>query len=100
LFSRYPISSPIQDAEARKLPYLQAVIKEGLRIFPPVVGLMSKVVPPEGDVIDNLFVQEGQGLGTELTVSFEIRKYGVKTQTHFVPRDGSRPCPRKQKRWN
>jgi hypothetical protein len=31
-------SVPITDAEARKLPYLQAVIKEGLRIWPPVVG--------------------------------------------------------------
>ena len=44
----HDISSPITDAEARKMPYLQAVIKEGLRIFPPVVGLMSKEVPPGG----------------------------------------------------
>ncbi|KAI9698866.1 MAG: hypothetical protein M1820_007373 [Bogoriella megaspora] len=46
------ISSPVvADAEARELPYLQAVIKEGLRIYPPVTGTMTKVVPPEGDTV-------------------------------------------------
>ena len=35
------ISNPISDSEARKLPYLQAVIKEGLRIWPPLAGLMA-----------------------------------------------------------
>ncbi|KAF9878334.1 benzoate 4-monooxygenase cytochrome p450 [Colletotrichum karsti] len=37
------ISSPITDAEARKIDYLQAVIKEGLRIWPPATGLLPKV---------------------------------------------------------
>lgn len=36
-------SSPIADAEAKQLPYLQAVIKGGLRIWPPVTGLMPKI---------------------------------------------------------
>jgi hypothetical protein len=39
------ISSPVvRDSEARTLPYLQAVIKEGLRIFPQAtvfVGLLD-----------------------------------------------------------
>jgi cytochrome P450 len=37
------ISSPITDAEAKHLPYLQACIKEGLRLWPPITGLMPKV---------------------------------------------------------
>jgi cytochrome P450 len=37
------ISSPITDAEARKLPYLQAVIREGLRMWPPAAGVLPKV---------------------------------------------------------
>ncbi|CAK7568169.1 MAG: hypothetical protein SEPTF4163_006152 [Sporothrix epigloea] len=37
------ISSPISDAEARRLPYLQAVIREGLRTWPPATGLLPKV---------------------------------------------------------
>ena len=37
------ISSPvIRDVEAKELPYLQACIKEGLRIWPPLTGLMTK----------------------------------------------------------
>lgn len=53
------ISSPIRDSEAKKLPYLQAIIKEGLRIHPPFVGLLSKEVPPEGDVINGMFIPGG-----------------------------------------
>lgn len=47
--SKTDISSPIKDSEAKKMPFLQAVIKEGLRIHPPVTGLMLKEVPPGGD---------------------------------------------------
>jgi cytochrome P450 len=44
------ISSPvIRDKEWHRLPYLQAIIKEGLRIWPPVTGMMSKFSPPNGD---------------------------------------------------
>src|SRR6266487_2256048 len=57
------ISSPITDSEARKLPYHQAIIKEGLKIWPPVVGLMAKEVPPEGDVINGLLVPGGTSIG-------------------------------------
>lgn len=58
-----PISDPIKDSEARKLPYLQAVIKEGLRIHPPVTGLMLKDVPPAGDTVNGHFVPAGTKLG-------------------------------------
>ena len=37
------ISSPITDAEARELPYLQAVIREGLRMWPPATAVLPKV---------------------------------------------------------
>jgi cytochrome P450 len=53
------ISKPITDAEARKLPYLQAVIKEGIRIFPPVTGFLSKTVPNGGDTINGIFIPVG-----------------------------------------
>ena len=36
------ICSPITDEEARNLPYLQAVIREGLRLWPPATGLLPK----------------------------------------------------------
>lgn len=54
------ISSPIvQESEARQLPYLQAVIHEGLRTSPPAGGLLPKVVPPGGDTINGVFVPGG-----------------------------------------
>jgi cytochrome P450 len=62
-FTSANISSPIKDSEARNLPYLQAVIKEGLRVFPPIPGLLSKEVPPEGDTINGKFVPGGTKIG-------------------------------------
>lgn len=60
------ISSPIKDSEAKQLPYLQAVIKEGLRIAPPATGIFNKQVPKGGDVLNGIFVPEG----TQIGVSF------------------------------
>lgn len=57
------MSDPIKDAEAKKMPYLQAVIKEGLRIHPPVTGLMLKVVPPGGDTVLGKYLPAGTKLG-------------------------------------
>ncbi|KAH8199926.1 hypothetical protein TruAng_005922 [Truncatella angustata] len=45
------ISSTITNAEARALPYLQAVIYESLRIRPVVSDLVFKEVPANGDTI-------------------------------------------------
>ncbi|EOO00516.1 putative cytochrome p450 protein [Phaeoacremonium minimum UCRPA7] len=57
-------STPIiSDAEARGMPYLQAVIKEGLRIFPPVTGLMTKDVPKGGDTFKGMYFPEGTKIG-------------------------------------
>ena len=57
------LSTPISDAEAQQMPYLGACIKEGLRLWPPVVGLMSKVVPPDGAEIMGKFVPGGTCIG-------------------------------------
>jgi cytochrome P450 len=57
------ISSPITDAEAKELPYLQGVIKEGLRIFPPAAGMTPRTVPPGGDTFNGVFIPEGTDVG-------------------------------------
>ncbi|KIX06930.1 uncharacterized protein Z518_04906 [Rhinocladiella mackenziei CBS 650.93] len=54
------ISFPIvQNSEAAELEYLQACIWEGLRLFPPLFGLKSKLAPPEGDTINGVFYPPG-----------------------------------------
>jgi cytochrome P450 len=58
-----PWNSIILDAEARNLPYLQAVIKEGLRIHPPAVGLVSKSVPASGDTYKGVYLPPGTKIG-------------------------------------
>ncbi|KAI9648869.1 hypothetical protein NHQ30_003510 [Ciborinia camelliae] len=51
--------SVIKDFEARRLPYLQAVIWEGLRMCPPLFGLMTKIAPPEGETFDGVYFPGG-----------------------------------------
>jgi len=57
------IAPVISDAIAKRLPYLQAVIKEGARILPPASGLLSKKTPPQGDTINGIFVPGGIDIG-------------------------------------
>ena len=45
------------------LPYIQATIKEGLRIHPPVPALTSKEVPPEGDIWKGVYLPPGTKVG-------------------------------------
>jgi cytochrome P450 len=71
------ISSPVKDAEGRQLPYLQAVIKEGLRMMPPAAGALFKQVPPEGDTIDGKFIPGGTQLGSNVMAIHRSKKiYG------------------------
>lgn len=58
------ISNPISNAEAKELPYLQAVIKEGLRMRAPFTGLVSKKVPPGGDTLNGQYVPGGTEIAT------------------------------------
>ncbi|KAH6900409.1 cytochrome P450 [Thelonectria olida] len=57
------VSNPISWNETQSLPYLQAVVREGLRMHPPVGGLGFKQVPPEGDTINGFFVPGGTQIG-------------------------------------
>ncbi|KAI8942935.1 hypothetical protein NX059_000973 [Plenodomus lindquistii] len=42
-------SGIVSDSALRNLPYLQAVVREGLRIHPPVTDVVPKKVPKGGD---------------------------------------------------
>jgi cytochrome P450 len=44
-------SGIVSDETMKSLPYLQAVMREGLRIHPPITDIAPKKVPDEGDTI-------------------------------------------------
>ncbi|KZL73725.1 cytochrome P450 [Colletotrichum tofieldiae] len=54
-------------SQARKLPYLQATIRESLRVRPPVVNIFSRDTPPDGDTVEvdgeNVFLPGGICIG-------------------------------------
>jgi cytochrome P450 len=53
----YPV---VADSQAQKLPYLQACIKEGLRMWQPLNGTQTKVLAQtEGVTVDNVWIPGG-----------------------------------------
>lgn len=58
-FEMSRISEPTEYNAAVKLDYLQACIKEALRLHPPISMSLPRIVPPGGDVIDGIFYAGG-----------------------------------------
>ena len=56
----------ISYAEVKKLPYLQAVLRESLRLWPPPAGLFSKQVPESGDTVHGYYLPPGTEVGQSL----------------------------------
>lgn len=57
------LSHPVTFAEAMNLPYLQAAIKEALRMHPGVGLLLERVVPPEGAEFESVYLPGGTVVG-------------------------------------
>lgn len=69
-----PLASIISHAHALTLPYLQATIREGLRIFPPATGLTPKDAPPEGDTLDDgTYIPPGTQVGVAAWLIYHNR---------------------------
>ncbi|EMR81864.1 hypothetical protein ACHAPC_001604 [Botrytis cinerea] len=63
------VSDPITFKEAQGLPYLQAVIKEGLRVHPAVGLGLQRIVPAGGTTIANQFIPGGSTVGINAHVA-------------------------------
>ncbi|ROV93639.1 hypothetical protein VMCG_08103 [Cytospora schulzeri] len=82
---REGVSSPIKQEEAKRIPYLQAVIYEGLRMRPPVPVMFPKVVPPQGDEIDGKFIPGGTAVGWNLIPTMRDARHWGRDPEIFRP---------------
>ncbi|KND88422.1 Pisatin demethylase [Tolypocladium ophioglossoides CBS 100239] len=57
----------IATTQVKQLPYLQAVVREGLRVWPPVASIFPRDVPPGGDTVvvdgEDVFLPGGVCVG-------------------------------------
>ncbi|KAK2025646.1 cytochrome P450 [Colletotrichum zoysiae] len=59
-------SATITYEQGKKLPYLQAVIYEAIRVRPPALYGHFKSVPPGGDTVDGVFLPGGTAISHNL----------------------------------
>jgi cytochrome P450 len=63
LDSTTDLSSPITFEQGQRMPYIQACIKEGLRLHPAVGMLLERLVPEGGATLDGVFFPAGTIVG-------------------------------------
>jgi cytochrome P450 len=57
------LTTPVPYSKAAQLPYLQACIKESLRLHPPISMELPRIVPEEGMLLCGKFVPGGTSVG-------------------------------------
>ncbi|KAJ5620039.1 hypothetical protein N7510_004023 [Penicillium lagena] len=79
----------ISAAQARQLPYLQAVIREALRVWPPVANIFSRDVPAGGDTVivdgESVFLPGGVCIGYSANAMHQSEKIYGKDAKAFRP---------------
>ncbi len=58
-----PLTQVISNATALKLPYLQAFIKESMRHHPSACATLPRLVGPEGDTHNGIYLPPGTEVG-------------------------------------
>ncbi|KAI5924782.1 cytochrome P450 [Camillea tinctor] len=79
------VSHPITFAEARTLPYLKAVIFEGLRMRPITTSILAKDVPKGGDTYKGQFIPEGTSIGINLPAVLRSKDFFGEDADVFRP---------------
>ena len=79
------ISDPVTFSEAQSLPYLQAVIKEALRLHPAVGAILPRRVPSGGAYLAGHFFPEGAEVGTSAYALHRNKRYHGEDCTQWRP---------------
>ncbi|KAL6703106.1 hypothetical protein ACN47E_010243 [Coniothyrium glycines] len=79
------ISDPVTFQEAQSMPYLQAVIKEGLRIHPAVGTILPRKVPKGGVNLAGTFFPEGTDVGANAWVLHYSKKIYGEDAAEYKP---------------
>ncbi|KAN0112173.1 cytochrome P450 [Hyaloscypha variabilis] len=79
------LSNPISYAEANKMPYLQAVMKEAMRMHPAVGISMPRYVPPKGAEIDGRWYPGGTVVGVNAWVIHRNKEVFGEDADRFRP---------------
>ncbi|KAL8965071.1 MAG: hypothetical protein Q9197_006686 [Variospora fuerteventurae] len=66
------------------LPYLEAVLTESLRMYPPIPANLPRMTGPEGDVIDGYFVPANTSVGVHQWAAYQASA-NFTDPTSFVP---------------
>ncbi|KAJ5123785.1 cytochrome P450 [Penicillium atrosanguineum] len=72
-------------AEVHRMPYLDAVLKESMRLFPVASWGLDRVVPPSGATIAGVFIPGGTIVGCQIdAIHLDAEVYGTDA-TAFRP---------------
>jgi cytochrome P450 len=83
--SKLNLSNPVTFTEGQSLTYIQACIKEGLRIHPAVGMLLERIVPEGGATFEGVFVPGGTIVGMNPWVIARDKKVYGEDAEDFRP---------------
>ncbi|KAI4595405.1 hypothetical protein KJ359_006750 [Pestalotiopsis sp. 9143b] len=77
--------TPIQMSQAKQLPYLQAVVREGLRIYPGGTPLVFKEVPAGGDTVAGYKLPAGTQVGMDVWGALRNKQFWGEDADQYRP---------------
>jgi cytochrome P450 len=88
----FPESTRMSFLELQKHEYINAVISEALRLYPPAADSLFRVVPAEGGIVASQFVPPGTSVTVNLFAAFRS-PLNFHRPDEFIPERWLKECP-------